>query len=154
MKFFLQILGHVSIKESYLFLFHLHYFMYRKCSKVDRRLLKFQFLSFSLRKSLLRTQETGTKVPLGAKRSKKPVSYLLYNFLNNSKMLTVSLARIGQIFPAIFSEKYIFLVFSIFLYILKIRKIKFSGKIAGKVWPILANDNVSIFELFEKFYNR
>ena len=96
-------------------------------------------MRFSLSKCLLRLQETWAKVSLGAKRSKKPVSYLLYNFSNNSKMLTVSLARIGQIFPAIFSEKYIFLVFIIFLYILKIRKIYFSEKIAGKFdrsWPM------------------
>ena len=109
----LQILGHVSIKESYFFLFHLHSFMYKKCSKVNRYLLRFQFLRLSHSKCLLRQQETGTKVPLGAKRSKKPGSYLLLNFSNNSKMLTLSLARIGQIFPAIFSESNIFLIFKI-----------------------------------------
>ena len=37
---------------------------------------------------------------------------------------------------------------------MKIRKIYFSEKIAEKIWPILANDTASIFELFEKLCNR
>ena len=52
------------------------------------------------------------KISLEAKRSKNSVSYLFYKLSNNSKMLTVALARIGHIFPENFSEKYIFLIFN------------------------------------------
>ena len=45
--------------------------------------------------------------------------HLLYNFSNNLKMLTVALPRIGQIVPENISEKNIFPILTISLFIMK-----------------------------------
>ena len=128
-----------------------HFFMTKKCSKIDWQQQKFNCWDFCLVTVFFSLRTMEKKIPLGAKESYfLPSVQLLIQLKNTNSYFSKDYPDLSREF----FWKVHFSNFHIKRETAKIRWMCSSENFYGKLLIIIGNATASIFQLFEKLYNR